>query len=563
MGIDELVESVAGHPRSLVLLAPMVAGLGARVTREKLVPLMAELERRNPGDRENSLLASVRLSLARLEPKQREQVRALAVFHGAVHAVVLAQVLEVEPDEALVLGRALVDLGLAEVQRPYLLPDPALGPAVAGEVGEQERVRLESRWLEASLTWLIFLYTQRFQGASIAVAAVQYALWELCAVVAAVERAADSGTASIEKALEAVGIVEQLLEFSGNARALALVVAARGRLGNRLAGWGHAAFEVHRLAIERQMQAGDLAGALASARTLQERARTAGLEAYEGATYDIAGSSFLLAQVLNEAGRADEALAAAAEAEARFRVLMEAGSPNAERMAAVSLVQRGDALRALGRLDEAAAAYEKAIEDADARGERRAAAVSRGQLGAVRRSQQRYPEAIAAYDEAGRTFEDLGEPAMVAVVWHQIGMVHLRAVQLAAAERAYLRSLEINTRLGRRGGQARNLGEIGNLYDFAGRLEESAEHYRRAADLFAAIGDQRDEGSSRSNLAGCFLRLSRHAEAGIEAKRALDLGRPFGHAARPWATWAILSGIEHDLGNAEAAAMARQQAIYA
>ena len=116
--IDELVESVGGHPRSLVLLAPMVAGLGARVTKERLVPLMAELERRHPGDRENSLLASVRLSLARLEPKQREQARALAVFHGAAHAWVLAQVLEVERDEALVLCRTLVDLGLRRGRGP-------------------------------------------------------------------------------------------------------------------------------------------------------------------------------------------------------------------------------------------------------------------------------------------------------------------------------------------------------------------------------------------------------------------------------------------------------------
>jgi tetratricopeptide (TPR) repeat protein len=559
--IDELVESVAGHPRSLVLLAPMVAGLGARVTREKLVPLMAELERRNPGDRENSLLASVRLSLARLEPTRREQVRALAVFHGAAHTRVLAQVLEVEPSEALALCRELVDLGLAEVKGPYLLPDPALGPVVADELSGQERERIESRWLKVSLAWVGFLYEQRSRDTSIAVTGVRHALGELLAVVAAVERAAEEEIGSIEEASGAVRRVEGLLESSRNPRALGLAVAARERLGKRLAGWSHAAFNTHRLAIERQRQGGDLAGALAGARALYQRAKAAGPGAHESAAYDLAGSAFLLAQVLNAAGRADESLDAATEAEAGFRVLAAAGDTSAANMAVTSLTERGIALTDLARLDEAAAAYEKVIEEADALGYRRAAALSRGELGTVRILQQRYPEAIAAWDQARRTFDDLDDLNMVAVAWHQIALVHTKVAELDAAERAYLRSLEIATRLGDRGGQAAALNGLGNIYVDAGRVEEAANHYRRAADLFATVGDQRGEGFARTNVAACLQRLVRHADARIEAQHAVELGRRFGHAAQPWTTWAILSDIEHHLGNTEGAAIARQQAI--
>src|SRR6185295_7476867 len=102
-----------------------------------------------------------------------------------------------------------------------------------------------------------------------------------------------------------------------------------------------------------------------------------------------------------------------------------------------------DALRDLRRLDDAATAYEKAIEEADALGARRDAAVSRGQLGTLRMLQDRYADAINAHDLARRTFEDLGEPTSVATAWYQIGMAHRRAKQLDAAERAYLRSLHI------------------------------------------------------------------------------------------------------------------------
>jgi tetratricopeptide (TPR) repeat protein len=559
--IDELVEAVAGHPRSLVLLAPMVAGLGARVTRENLAPLMAELERRKPGDRENSLLASVRLSLARLEPKRREQVRALAVFHGGAHVAVLAQVLEVEPDEALELCRKLVDLGLARAEGPYLLLDPALGPAVEGEFGEEELARMEARWLEASWTWVGFSYEQRSRDASIAVAAVRHALGELLAVVAATERAADTEAVPIEQASQMVSLVEQLLQFSGNAWALRSVAEARERLGTRLVGWSAAAFAASDAAINRQVEVGDLAGALAAARAVHRQARTAGPGAYVGAAYHIAVSSFTLAQVLDATGRADEALAAAIEAEAGFRALAAAGSPSAASMAAKSLGQQGSALSDLGRLDEAATAYERAIEQAETLGDRRGAAVGRGQLGTVRMFQQRYPEAIAAHAEARSAFEDLGEPISVAVAWHQIGIVYRRAAQLDAAERALLRSLEIKTRIGHVLGQAATLGELGNLYLAAGRFEESADRFRRVVDLYVAAGDQVKEGMARSNLASTLRALSRLPEARAEVLRAIELKRPFGHAAELWIGWGVLCKIEQALGNADAATEARRQAI--
>ncbi|HYN21624.1 MAG TPA: CHAT domain-containing protein, partial [Thermoanaerobaculia bacterium] len=135
--IDELIERVGGHARSLVLLAPLVAERGLKVTAESVTDILVELEARHPGKRELSLLASVRLSLDRLPEPVRRQVRALAVFHGTAHVWVLAQVLEVETDEALALCRGLVEIGLADAEGPYLFPDPALGPAVADELSDE------------------------------------------------------------------------------------------------------------------------------------------------------------------------------------------------------------------------------------------------------------------------------------------------------------------------------------------------------------------------------------------------------------------------------------------
>jgi tetratricopeptide (TPR) repeat protein len=127
--------------------------------------------------------------------------------------------------------------------------------------------------------------------------------------------------------------------------------------------------------------------------------------------------------------------------------------------------------------------------------------------------------------------------------------------------RAYLCSLDITTRLEDRRVQAATLVELGNLSAAAGRLEESAGHFRHAADLYAAIGDQSSEGVARSNLAACLHGLQRYATARVEAERAIELTRELGHAAKPWTPWAIVSEIERDLGNTEAAVVARRRAI--
>jgi hypothetical protein len=58
------------------------SGKGVRATTQNLAQLMAQLEAENPGDRENSLYASVELSLRRLPEAVRERVKRLAVVHG-------------------------------------------------------------------------------------------------------------------------------------------------------------------------------------------------------------------------------------------------------------------------------------------------------------------------------------------------------------------------------------------------------------------------------------------------------------------------------------------------
>src|SRR5262249_35082930 len=105
------------------------------------------------------------------------------------------------------------------------------------------------------------------------------------------------------------------------------------------------------------------------ARHTQADGRQRSLDAREGAypqaAYDIAMAYCLLGRILRLSSDAKKALAPLAEAQRRFQVLAETNNsdaaPMAARMASSSIAERGDCLRDLGRLEEAADIYNQSI----------------------------------------------------------------------------------------------------------------------------------------------------------------------------------------------------------
>jgi tetratricopeptide (TPR) repeat protein len=309
--------------------------------------------------------------------------------------------------------------------------------------------------------------------------------------------------------------------------------------------------------VDRLSEGGRHSEAIAAARALLERAQAAGDSAYDRAAYDIAMAHFTLGRPLRKSGAAEDALEPLETARRLFQ------AQNEERMASAALKDKADCLRDLGRLDEAADAYQRAIAEDQKRGDLRDVAVGEGQLATVRRLQKRYDEALTGWAEARDRFERLGDTQTVATAWHQIGMVHQETGHYDAAERAYQESLRIKAQTGNRAGEGTTLIQLGNLYARMGRTEETVEFYRRAADLFADLKDLRYEGVARGNAALLLIQLQRYAEARRELLRAIECDQHFGHGVEPWKTFDILSRLERATGNPEAAAQARQQALEA
>jgi tetratricopeptide (TPR) repeat protein len=565
--IEALVAAVQGHARTLALLAPELRRRGVAATQAALVELMEQMQRQvaqlpanDPRRREQSLFASVELSLRRLSAENRERVRVLGVFHGSMDLDVLRAMTGWEPAEVEGLAMELVGTGLA-TPNPYnhLSLNPALCPYLKASLSEEELQGLTAGWLEAMSAYLRYLDQQQSQNTEMAATLTLLELPNLFALLDRSQAAADPET-TIDRATS----LYSLLKRMGKPRLLERVARVREAAAAVLGeGLSHARFAASVSRIEQQLADGRLREALAGALQLLQQAQAAGEAAYAEAEYNLATSFVLLGRVLKTGGEAQQALPLLQEAGRRFEAFAnKRPGMGAERMASVCFTEQADCLTNLGRYDAAAAAYEEAIRRAEQREDLRSVAVNKGQLGSVRSEQYRYAEALEAYQQARDTFSRLNEPGSVAKSWHMIGMVHQAAGQPGAAEEAYNQSLAINVRLGDQTGQASNLGQLGNFYDDdLQRPEEAVAFYRRAEEIYGEIGDLAKEGINQSNLADTFRKLQRLDEARQAIRRAIECKESFGHAAEPWKTWNILADIETAAGNSAAAADARHQAI--
>ena len=559
--IELLVDAVHCHARTLALLAPALRSRGVEATRASLIELMAEMERKFPGSREKSVYASIELSLRRMSPANRDKARVLGVFHGGVQLGVPRVMMQWQEADVASLAGELIETGLATPNRyDHLTLNPALCPYLRGQMDDAEREAMAARWGEAMREYAGYLVQQQSQNTESAAMLTVLELPNLFALLEQVQRAGDA-----EKTIELATMLYSLLQFAGRPRLLERVAqvrdAAAAALGET---WNHARFEAQRTRIEQQLEGGRLREAIDGAQALLQRSRAEGETAYPEADHDLAMAFNLLGQVLCDAGGAEKALALFGEAQKRFEAIAKERTNKefAEIMASLCAGRQGDCLLRLGRLDEAAAAYEERILRGEKRGDDRGVAVGKANLGTVRMQQHRYKEALKAYEEARERFTRLDEPGSVALGWHQTGMLNENAGQPEAAEDAYRKSLAMYVRLGDVASQARTLLHLGGLYaDVLGRPDEAVAFCRQAADKALEVGDLANEGQARNNLGYTLLKLRRLDEGRQEIRRAIDCNTQFGHASQPWKTWNILADIERDAGNATATAEAKRQAI--
>ncbi|MBT7191590.1 MAG: tetratricopeptide repeat protein, partial [Anaerolineae bacterium] len=554
--IEELVNVVDRHPRALVLLAREVA-TGVRATTQNVAALMAKLEAENTGDRENSLYASVELSLRRLPAEVRERVNRLAVFHGGGHLAVMATVMVVQQRDIIALAQQLTQIGIAEMQDyGYLRLDPALPAYLKLGIGQEEFSLLKSAWAEAMLKLTSFLRGQIFENSNMALVLTLFELPNLLALLAWLDELLDNDSSSAKIVCDAAGSIEQILAPLNRPVALAKAVKLREKSADQITEWGSVRFENERLVIERLLASGELLSAHEKVQNLLEKFREVGTDAYQDAGFDVALTHVLFGKILYKRGVITHALDEFIVAQQLFENLGKQG----EHMASVASTEQANCMSALGRLDEAAEKYLESI-GRDEKGKRlRDVAVGKAQLANVLRMQGKYTEAFDEYQGVLSIFEKQNEPQSIAAILHQIGMVYEEIHDDENAEIVYRRSLEICTKGNYRHDEAGSLSQLGNLYVKLERLEEALTFYRQAVDIYIETSDLRHEGFVRNGVAYTLLQLNRYSEARLEIMRAIECQKHLDQAAEIWRSFHTLYQIEATTDHTDAAHDAWTQA---
>ena len=353
--ITDLVDAVHRHARALVLLAREVARGGVKATTGDLQSLMADLQAKHPGDRENSLYASVELSLRRLVQRiarARPRPGRLPGRHPSrsppdSHRVGTGR----RPPVGHRADRSRLgeDMGFG-----HLRLDPGLPPYLLGELPTGEAEALRSRQAEAMAALAGYLYSELAKDARLA---SQLTLLELPNLLAMLDWL--QARWPPERVVQLAQNVESLVANLGRPQALARATGVREQAAQKLGGWSYARYLTEAAQIDRLLELGDLPAAYAASQQFLAQCLAAGETAFPEGAYAIANAYSKLGHVLKMGGAAEAALAPLAEAQRRFQKLADAGNPTAESMAAVIFTETGDCLRNLGRLEEAAGAYEE------------------------------------------------------------------------------------------------------------------------------------------------------------------------------------------------------------
>jgi len=555
--LRDLVGLASGHPGSLRLLAHEISACGMDETLTMLGALRVELLNLHEDDPQWPLYLSLELSLRRLSDQDREFLNVMAFFKQGASRIALRSALTLDTVAIDQFCERLIALEIAEDQGyGHLWFDPAWSRHLEARLAPGPRATWRERWRVGMEQLLGTLYRQQFKDPTRVTRLLRLELPNLLALLRDYQQ-----HAAPERIAQLTSHLEPLLTHLGVPAALAEVVAARARASQALVSWTRLRFETEQLHVERLRDEGSLEEALKAARQLLSQCQEVGIDAYDGAAYDLGRAHLQLGQLLKLVGAAEPAVRELVEARWQFQALADAGNASAGRMAAVADAEAGDCLTDLRRLRDAAAAYQAALDHFDLQEANPTVATHHMQLGLVRQRQGHYAEAAASYDAARRIFETLGELEDAAQSWRQLGCARKLNGQIDLALQACQRALYLYEQQRHRGGIAETLGELGHLHQVLNQLEESALAYRRMADLYAQLGDGRGEEASRNKLANVLIQLRRPDEARQELYRASECNPPESPTARNWAIRRGLRDVGQAVENPDVAVEARRQAI--
>ncbi len=572
-----LFDRVGFHPLSIRVLAQQLKTRPIHELGPRLETLLAQgataglpssagefLEGTPP-----ALIASLHLSLDRLDPESRKLLPRLGVFQGGATEPMILQVLfgqpstetsDAEPGEAesrphagawpvlraQLEAAALIEAeslpGLAEA---FLKFHPTLAPILWAELSDaagREELLARYRQQYASLAREMYFLDDKNPGAARAVAGR-----ELPNLLRAVQVALRSGD---QNSVDFVDSVNRFLTYFGrNREAEELTERAQEGVETGSEAWYLARSNLG----ERHLAVGRV---VESRAVFDEILATLGPEP----SYHRCLTLARLGRCCHAAKQLERA------AELQRQALCESDqlepTPHMLRAKGNRYTDLANVLTDMGQFAAAREAYEDSLALLRSVGDERGQGAALGQLGTLAMIEGDLPEAARRFQDALELFRRLDEPVSVATAWHQLGRVYQKAGQWEASERHYKESARINEQRGDLATAATSYNQLANVSTQAGKPQAAERWYAKAIDVFRRTSARPNLASGLNNLAYLLAdqptrqgEARQYAEEALAIKSTLDPG-----ASQIWTTYAILADIADREGDRVSARDYRRQA---
>ncbi|BAY91818.1 MULTISPECIES: tetratricopeptide repeat protein [unclassified Tolypothrix] len=530
--LRRLFRLVDFHPLSLGLLARQLKMRPVAELGERLAALIEETP-------DNPLLASLNLSLERLDDKARELLPKLGVFQGGAMENLLLAITEISESQWQQLRPALENTGLIQPENlpgfsvPFLKFHPTLAPVLWSRLSPEVQSELLARYRLWHYESSKYLY---FEDRNDPYFTRIIAQRELPNLLYAVNGSLDTGEKWV---VEFVRNVNHILQVFGLNRDS---VALTQRVEQVQVEVGSQTWYLARTNVGQQLyNAGRYQEA---AQVFREILTGLGEEpSYEGClTLNHLGNCLRFqGQTAQAAEFYHQGLAMATHLEQSNDVKSQMGNLQAD---------LGVALMYMGHYDQAREAYEASLAIKEEIDDFRGIAVANGELGTLFLRQGNLREAEQCFIKSLTTFQRLNEPAVEAMYWHQLGRVYGQAKEWDAAEHAYREAARINESQGNLKGAVTTWNELALINADTGKQEDAEAWFRKAIAGAKTAGDRLQTSRSLNNLADllqnqpCRLPEARQlAEEALAIEETLDPA-----AAEIWKIYHILADITEKLG---------------
>lgn len=200
------------------------------------------------------------------------------------------------------------------------------------------------------------------------------------------------------------------------------------------------------------------------------------------------------ARLRSQLGFAYAKLGRLADAVAESQIALElASAENDDQAMATALSQLGRAARRSGDLPSALSYFTQSRDIQRTLRRPRGVALCRRRIGDILSRLGRYAEAVTELESSVETMHELGDRTQYARSLMFLGATHLRADRLDQARPALLDALAVMRELGSPYYQAEILAHLGQLAEHSGDIRAARECYAEAAELYAAVQDPQAE----------------------------------------------------------------------